>query len=194
MADPYVIDALLPVADALEALDVRYYVGGSVASSVHGVARASIDADVVAELRRAHVGPLVARLEDRYYIPVDRLRVATTNRASCNFIHLATAFKIDIFVSKERPFDRSAAERARPQYLDEGHNRRAFPVSSREDVLLAKLEWFRRCGETSERQWWDVVGLLRVGDLVDWGYVAHWARELGVEDLVARARGDALST
>lgn len=86
--------AVRPVAEALEALGVPFHLTGSVASSAHGVARASLDADIVADLQAEHVQPLVDRLGSAYYIPVDRLHDAVRRRASCNLIHLDTAFKI----------------------------------------------------------------------------------------------------
>jgi hypothetical protein len=185
------VGALRPVVDLLDALGVRYYLGGSVASSAHGIARASLDADVVAALESEHVDPLVNRLESAYYIPTDRLRSAVAARSSCNFIHLATMFKIDVFVSKGRPFDRQAAERARPQAIDEAPDAPRFLIASPEDTVLAKLEWFRLGGETSERQWWDVVGILKVTEDADRRYLRRWATPLGVADLLERALVDA---
>ena len=191
MTESDLVAALRPVADAFDALGVRYYLGGSVASSAHGIARASLDADIVAALEPDHVDSLVNRLASAYFIPVDRLRSAVAARSSCNFIHVATMFKIDVFVSKGRPFDRQAAERARPQAIDEGPNAPRFPVSSPEDTVLAKLEWFRLGGETSERQWWDVVGILKVTEDADRTYLRSWAVSLGVADLLERALADA---
>jgi hypothetical protein len=191
MTESDLVAALQPVADALDALGVRYYLAGSVASSAHGIARASLDADIVAALKPDHVDSLVDRLASAYYIPMDRLRLAVSARSSCNLIHLATMFKIDVFVSKDRPFDRQAAERARPQSLDEVPDAARFPVASPEDTVLAKLEWFRLGGETSERQWWDVVGILKVTEDADFTYLRHWAASLGVADLLERALADA---
>ncbi len=191
MTSSDLVAALRPVATALEDLRVRYYLGGSVASSAHGVARASLDADVVALLEAHHVDSLLNRLAPSYYIPVERLRSAVALRSSCNFIHLATMFKIDVFVSKGRPFDLEAAERARPEALDEGADSARFPIASAEDTVLAKLEWFRLGGETSERQWWDVVGILRVADQADRTYLRRWAISLSVADLLERALTDA---
>ena len=131
MTESDLVAALRPVADALDALGVRYYLGGSVASSAHGIARASLDADIVALLEPDHVDSLVNRLAAAYYIPIGHLRSAVAARSSCNFIHLATMFKIDVFVSKGRPFDREAAERARPQAIDEAPDAPRFPVASR---------------------------------------------------------------
>jgi hypothetical protein len=191
VTDSELVTALRPVAQALEALGVPYYLGGSVASSAHGIARASLDADVVAALEPEHVDALIARLEADYYIPLNRLRSAAAQRSSCNFIHLATMFKIDLFVSKGRPYDREAAGRARSQALDVTPDAPRFPVATAEDTVLAKLEWFRLGGETSERQWWDVVGVLRVTPDVDRAYLDHWAGTLGVSDLLSRALTDA---
>ena len=148
------------------------------------------DSDLVAALRPV-ADALTTRLVSAYYIPVDRLRSAVAARSSCNFIHLATMFKIDVFVSKGRPFDREAAERARPQAIDEAPDAPRFPVASPEDTVLAKLEWFRLGGESSERQWWDVVGILKVTEDADRTYLRRWAASLGVADLLERALADA---
>ncbi len=182
------ISALRPVVDALEALGVSHYVGGSLASSAHGVPRASIDADVVALLGPEHVAPLVSRLQDRYYLDEGRIRAAVEARRSFNLIHLETMFKIDVFVSKRRPFDLEALRRARPQPLEDSAEPRPFRVASPEDTVLAKLEWFRAGGETSERQWSDIVGVLnaRRGEM-DVAYLKRWADSLGVGDLLERS-------
>lgn len=100
-------------------------------------------------------------------------------------------FRIDLFVSKGRPYDRVAAVRASPQALDEAPEAPRFPVALAEDTVLSKLEWFRLGGETSERQWWDVVGVLRVMQDVDRGYLERWAGDRGVGDLLTRALSDA---
>ena len=160
MTDSELVSALRPVALALETLGVRYYLGGSVASSAHGIARASLDADVVAALGPEHVDRLIARLETDYYIPVDRLGSAVVRYSSCNFIHLATMFRSTCSCGRAGRTNGEAAARASPQALDERPDAPRFPIASAEDTVLSKLEWFRLGGETSERQWWDVVGVL----------------------------------
>lgn len=190
MTEADLVAALRPVVEAFEALGVRYFLGGSVASSAHGVARASLDADVVAELEASHVEPLARRLHEAYYTPLDQMHAAAAEHRWFNLIHLATMFKIDVFVSKDRPFDRSAAGRARPHVIGDGPGAPFF-VASAEDTVLAKLEWFRLGGETSERQWWDIVGVLRVGAGGDRDYLRRWSAALGVGDLLERAFADA---
>ena len=183
--------AVRPVAEALQALGVPFYLTGSVASSAHGIARASLDADIVADLREEHVQPLVDRLASAYYIPMDGLHDAVRRRASCNLIHLDTAFKVDLFMSRRRPFDRQALSRARADAIDSVPGAPRIPIASAEDTILAKLEWFRRGGETSERQWWDIVGVLRVSTGADRAYLRRWASELDIGDLLERALVDA---
>lgn len=186
MTEADLVLALQPVVEAFDAPGVRYFLAGSVASSAHGVARASLDADVVAELDASQVEGLAARLRMAYCTPIEQMRTAAAERRSFNLIHLATMFKIDVFVSKGRPFDRSAAERARPHAIGDVSGSRFF-VASAEDTVLAKLEWFRLGGETSERQWWDIVGVLRVEGGGDREYLRKWSAALGVSDLLERA-------
>jgi hypothetical protein len=181
--------ALEPVVAALEALGVRYYVAGSLASSAHGVPRASIDADLVADLRQAHVESLAARLQGAYYVDEERVRSAVQTRRSFNAIHLATMFKIDVFVAKGRPFDDEALDRARPRALEDVPEARQYVLASAEDTILAKLEWFRLGNEISDRQWADIVGMLKTGaERLDYGYLERWAGLLEVGDLLQRAR------
>ena len=113
MTAPDLIAAVRPVLDALRDLGVRHYVGGSIASSAHGVARASIDADVVAELRPEHADRLCSAIVGAYYVQEARVREGIARKSSFNVIHLETMLKVDVFVSKGRPFDRRAMERAR---------------------------------------------------------------------------------
>jgi hypothetical protein len=187
LTDPDLFAALRPVVAALEALGIRYFVGGSVASSAHGLARASLDVDVVADLDRAHIEPFLESVQDAYYVDADRVRAAVEARRSFNLIHLETMFKVDIFVSKRRPYDREALARARAEPLDERTvDVRTF-VASPEDTVLAKLEWFRAGGEVSDRQWADVIGVLKTIRERDEPYLRRWAAELGVADLLERA-------
>jgi hypothetical protein len=62
-------------------------------------------------------------------------------------------------------------------------------VTSPEDQVLRKLDWYRSSGHESERQWRDVVGILRVhGDGMDIGYLDEAARELDLRSLLDDGR------
>ena len=129
----------------------------------------------------------VTALGEAYYVSEQRVREAVLRRGSFNLIHLETMLKVDVFVPKARPFDDRAMERAREETLDGGESA-PIRLASAEDVILAKLEWYRRGNETSTRQWNDVLGVLAAsGPGLDRGYLEQGARELGVDDLLARA-------
>lgn len=179
--------AVRPVVEVLEALGVTFYLTGSVASSAHGIARASLDADIVADLEPAHVEPLIDRLGSAYYIPVDRLHDAvrgeTRATSSTSRPHSRSICSCHAGVPSTARF----AARARLDAIDGAPGALRVPIASAEDTVLAKLEWFRRGGETSERQWWDIVGVLRVTPAVDRSYPRRGAAALGVSDLLERA-------
>jgi hypothetical protein len=180
------VDALRPVLHELDRLGVRYYVGGSVASSSHGAGRSTLDADVVAELEEASALSLISALHGTYYVSRQAALEAVQRRACFNLICLANSFKIDIFVSRDRDFDRAALERAETEMLGAA-NPLSARVATAEDVVLLKLECYRLGNEASQRQWDDVTQVVKLqGNRLDRQYLHHWAKELGVGDLLER--------
>jgi len=185
------ISATLQVIHSLEKLGVPYLIGGSLASAVHGVARATLDTDLITELQPHHAQPLVEALQDRFYIDLDAVRQAIRQQRSFNLIHLGSMFKIDVFVSKRRPFDQARFSRRVAYVVATNPDQTAY-ISTTEDTILIKLEWYRLGGETSERQWRDVLGMLKIQQvLLDQTYLQHWATELGVADLLTKAMVEA---
>jgi hypothetical protein len=175
------------VVDALEALGVPYAIGGSFASALHGVMRATMDADLVADLRPGQVVPFDLALGEAFYADVETMRDATRQHRSFNLIHLDTMFKVDIFVARPREFDRAQLDRRQLHLLSENPERRAY-VATAEDIVLSKLEWYRLGGEMSSRQWRDALGVLKVqGERLDLEYMRRMAAGLGVADLLSRA-------
>ncbi len=179
-------DVTLRVAATLERLGIEYLVGGSVASSVHGVPRATNDVDMVARIAGRHVAELVRAFEDDFYIDADMIRDAIMRRASFNIIHLKTMLKVDVFVFDGSPL--AIEEMARKQAIEVVSGLPPIWFSSPEDIVLQKLEWYRKGNEISDRQWSDLLGVLRVGGAkTDRAYLARWATELGLSDLLERA-------
>lgn len=180
--------ALLAVVDLFDQLGIPYYVGGSLASSAHGVARATAHVDLVADLRAEHVPALVKQLQAEYYIDPSMIHDAITRCASFNLLHLATMIKLDVFLPKQRAFDAEVARRIQQDTLEEAPSARLVNLLSPEDAVLTKLEWYRAGNDVSERQWNDVLGVLKVqGELLDRAYLHYWAALLGIADLLERA-------
>jgi hypothetical protein len=182
-----ILDITLFVAETLEKLGIRYVVGGSLASSLHGIPRSTQDVDIVAAIQRKHVPDLVAAFRDTFYLDEDAIREAIEHHASFNLIHLRSLFKVDIFVAKDDPASREQMQRRQRFRLGEDPPR-DLVVASPEDVVAHKLYWFSLGDEVSERQWADAVGVLKVGgDRLDLWYLRHIASLLAVENLLRRA-------
>jgi hypothetical protein len=184
-AEPLAITLL--VIEAFEKLNIPYLIGGSMASALHGTARSTLDSDLVADLRPEQVPSLVEILEHDYYIDQEMILDAIQHQSSFNVIHLETAFKVDVFIAKTRRFDQIQFKRRSLEVLSTEPERKAY-VATAEDIVLAKLEWYRQGGEVSDRQWRDILGVLKVqANRLDLEYLQKWAAELKVSDLLGRA-------
>jgi hypothetical protein len=179
------------VIEILERLGVEYHLGGSYASSIHGVPRQTQDVDLVAKLLPGQIELLVEALGSDFYADSESARSAVAQRSTFNLLHLASGVKVDIFCFGDSAFDRSEFERAEPTRLY-GDDEVRIRVKTAEDIVLRKLQWYRLGGEISDRQWGDVVGCLEAAAR-DLSYLRHWARELGLADLLERALAAARS-
>lgn len=184
---PESVSVLMLVVEVFERMQIPYLIGGSMASAFYGVARSTLDADVVADIRQKQVGALVAALGDDFYADDEMIREAIHHHSSFNLIHLKTMFKVDVFIRKDRPFDQIQFRRRQLQMVAYDPERKAY-VTTAEDIILAKLEWYRLGNEISDRQWRDILGVLKVqAGRLDLTYLKEWAKELNVADLLQRA-------
>ena len=185
MVQPEAFEACLPVIEAFEAIGADYLVGGSIASSFHGTPRSTFDVDLVADLRMAHGYLLAQRLGEDFYADLEQIQAAILKKTSFNLIHRSTMFKVDVFVLKNEPFAKEEMRRRQRIDLPSGST---IEVASAEDTLLQKLIWYRIGNEVSDRQWQDILGIVRVqAGRLDESYLESWAERLDLVALLQRA-------
>jgi hypothetical protein len=185
LAEPLAVTLLL--IDAFDKLGVSYMIGGSLASALYGTARSTLDTDLVADIKADQVALLVKMLENEFYIDESMIVDAILTYRSFNVIHLATLFKVDVFLPKQRRFDQIQLQRRQNKVISIDPECKAY-VTTAEDIILVKLEWYRLGNEISDRQWQDILGVLKVqSGRLDTDYLHQWAAELNVADLLQRA-------
>jgi hypothetical protein len=181
------IDIALKVANALAFAGADYFLGGSLASSLQGEPRATNDIDFVIALPIGRITTLRDALGSEFEVDTDMLRDAVLHAGSANAFYLPVVTKIDFFGRGYEPFDESEFSRRRSVVVRSTGE--SLVVKSAEDTVLRKLLWFREGGEVSEKQWRDIVSVLRIsGHVMDDGYLGYWASQLKLEALLRRAR------
>lgn len=181
-------DAAQRLLDALRQTGVAHAVGGSFASSIHGIARATQGIDMVVDLPLARVKDLHNAICKEFYVDEESVRDAIRGGMSFNVIHFASGFKFDLFIASRHPLGHEQiAHSASTNTALLGGDPLDVPVISAEDIVLAKLLWYRQGGEQSERQWNDLVNLVSVQkDRVDHEYLNQQASRLRLADLLHR--------
>ncbi len=187
------VQVLLDVATELDRLGIEYLLGGSLASSLLGEPRSTVDVDLAVRLAEGQLRQLVAALDRAFFVDPEAAREALRRGSAFNVIHRATALKVDLFPLAGDPFDLEQMRR-RIFVAPSAESPAVVAVSSAEDLVLRKLAWYRAGGGVSDRQWRDVLGILKVqGARIDLGYLRRWADALGLRDLVERACSEATS-
>lgn len=190
MADD-ALRATLATVRVLESLGLDYLIGGSLASSLHGIPRSTQDADLLVDLPPERVADLLLALGAQFYADRERAHGAVARKTAFNVIHLETMFKVDLFVLGDDAAARSEMQRRQRHRVGELEDDTAF-VASAEDTILQKLLWYRRGHGVSDRQWQDVLGVLRVqGDRLDRAYLDRWASALDLHGLLVDAMAEA---
>ncbi len=185
LSDPVAV--ALGVAEILEACGLRYLVGGSLASSMSGEPRSTLDVDIVVAMTESDVGRVTEGLRVEFDVDEQAVARAVRERSSVNVFHRSGAIKVDLFVLGGSPLDEEPMNRRQRVQVTANPDRYLYAYTP-EDILLQKLHWFRKGREVSDRQWRDVLGILLVqGAALDLAYLRQRAERLGLSDLLARA-------
>lgn len=177
------------VAVLLESLNIPYYIGGSVASSLQGEVRFTEDLDLVVSIQPNQTQSILNAFSKDFYISEIAVDDAMRGRTSSfNIIDLETTEKADIFVMRNDAFAYSKMERRQLYIPVNRPASEAIYLCSPEDTVLQKLVWYRMTKNESQRQWRDVLGVLKIqGDRLDFDYLQKWSEELSLSDLLETA-------
>ena len=187
----FLADAFELIRSALERADVRYAVGGSWASTAFGEPRFTNDVDILAEFTERNLPGFLGYLPDTFYVDHEDAMGAIHRGRPFNVIHVPTVLKFDFFPAAAFPLGLEELDRA-VILTDTGLSEGPARFVTAEDILLAKLFWFRSGGEVSEVQWRDIQGLLHsCGSTLDDTYMVQSSTKLGVRDLLDRALSEA---
>jgi len=179
------------LVDVFNRLGIPYFLGGSFASALHGIGRATFDADFIADLEFEQAASLVHELIPDFYADADQIRSALSYGRSFNVIHLASAYKFDIFPVGGDAFRASEMRRRQLQKAAAFGEDIELYFATAEDTILSKLVWYNSGGRTSERQWNDIRGVLEIQrGRLDIDYLRKWADYLKVTDLLEAALGE----
>lgn len=183
------LEVLALVARPLDLLGIRWLVGGSVASSLHGVPRSTLDVDLVVEIPDGMDVALARSWSTDFLVDLEMIQDARHRGGCCNLIHLDSALKVDLFLGVDDPWVKQELGSPDRLSLSIGGQVVNIPFARAEDVLLHKLRWFLDGGSMSERQWGDVQGIVRArGEDLDRSHLARWASHLRIPlDLLDRA-------
>lgn len=189
------VDVLQPIIKVLDDLQIPYYLSGSVASSVYGIPRTTLDIDLVTSLNEVNIDKFVERIRPNFFVDIEMIFEAVKTDSSFNIIHLDSMIKVDFFILKKHRYPLVAFDRKRMEKLTLDDNSIEIYICSSEDIILNKLLWFKEGNMISERQWLDVLGVLKIQfNSLDKDYLNFWAKELQIDDLIKKAFEEAGSS
>lgn len=155
---------------------------GSMAMNFYAVPRMTRDIDIIAEIQAGHAERLLTAFKEDFYIEREDILEAARDRGSFNIIHNSTLVKVDFLVRRQGEYRELEFQRRKEQDLG---GFRAW-MASPEDLILSKLVWAE---SGSEMQMRDVRNLLAAVGELDHAYLDKWAENLGVSELLGKARG-----
>jgi len=175
MQDPDLVSLFVA---PFEQAGIPCMITGSIASSIYGEPRSTLDIDLVVLLDADLIGKLPAIFPDKdfYLPPADVIAIETRREAHGHFniIHHNTGLKADVYLSRNHPFLAWALDHIRRVETPSTPIHLAPP----EYLILHKLEFFREGG--SDKHLRDIAGIIEQQEL-DHAFLDQAVHQLGLE-------------
>ncbi len=176
------IKVLRLVGSRLDRAGISYMLSGSTAMNFYARPRMTRDVDIVIEIGTADVGRIVDLFQEDFSVDEQEIREALAHQSLFNLVHYDTVVKVDCVVRKRAAYRQQEFSRRRS--IDVEGQR--ISIVSPEDLILSKLHWARE--SLSELQLSDVRNIVEAVPALDWAYMEHWSRELGIEHLLEKVK------
>lgn len=159
------------VVGALARCGVPHMVVGSFARNFHSFARSTQDADIVLAVDAAGLSRFEAELGPEFSFDPQATFETNTGTFRHTLKHVATEFKIELFLLSNEPFDQQRFSRRQAFRFNDYQS---FVLTA-EDLILSKLRWSRA------KDFEDIADVMAVKGVaaLDWNYLNHWADQHG---------------
>jgi hypothetical protein len=172
--------------EILEKAGVDYLVGGSLASSLHGIPRSTQDVDIIVDLSEHMIDKILPLFSEHFYVDFEMAKEAAQRRSSFNIIDKELLYKLDIFIQEDDDLSEMEMKRRVKYRIADSGDQTIF-VCSPEDIVAHKLYWYKLGNGVSERQWNDALNVLKVQKgRLDLDYLKMICRARGVSELLEK--------
>jgi hypothetical protein len=190
------LTVMLPVLQAFDELNLFWYLGGSIASSLHGMQQMAQDIDLVVNLHSQNLPSLLPLLKQHYAFDDNSFQEAVAQHTACSLIHLDTLMKVDLIMARQGAFDIALQPRIASYHLDDRYP--SLPLASAVEMILVKLHCYsqdllsRNDGMRDDAEWNDIVGMLKIQEpTLERDFLEEWARNLKIAEVLWQALVDA---
>jgi hypothetical protein len=190
------LTVMLPALQAFDEQNLFWYLGGSIASSLHGMQQMAQDIDLVVNLHSQNLPSLLPLLKQYYIFDEDALQEAVSQRTACSLIHRNTLMKVDLIMARQSAFETALYPRIASYSLDERSP--SLPLASAVEMILVKLHRYsqdllsRTDGMRDDAEWNDIVGMLKIQEPpFERDFLEEWARNLKITEMLRQALVDA---
>lgn len=188
--------AVHPILSAFDELHVPYYLGGSIASSLHGMQHMAQDIDLIVDLPEQSLPSLLPLFQQHYVFDGNMAFQTAREQASFSLVHLNSLMKIDLVFTNMDEFNVSMRQLITRHILDE--QRSPLPIASAYEMILFKLQRYQEKershanGMHDDAEWNDILGMLKVqGTALNLTFLERWSKKLCILDALRKALIDA---